>query len=570
MTCRFLANRSVFCLWVVLFVSFGSGEASEGAGVLFQKALQTYQSLALAKNQPLPEKKTLQLIEEFEHIQAKFPAHGQAPLCLFQVGKLYRRLFQATQQQSYLLQSLQAFRRLIQTYPQSTLVDDSQFFIGKIFEEDKQEPALALLEYNQVVQYQQDQEPLARQRIKQLQKSSGLFPALSEPAQASSLSAQKYQGGIAISRSRTLAKAKILSIRYWATEHWLKLVINTSRPIPFLYGILLPAKSSADAQVLHIDFLDSQPDTELVANLKEKDRFVDELVLKVLNPRITRLTFATHQRVSWKVLDYESANQNTIIIEVFPQNSQSPSPWLARPTFSKPAEELSLKKRPIRHIVIDPGHGGIDPGGVGFGLHEKDIVLTLGQELKKIIESRSSLKAFLTRNSDRFVSLEERSTLAKQYQGDLFISLHVNAHPVKAAHGIESYYLNVTDSRTTRQLAIRENQMSEEGLENFSNILKDLLHSKDFSQSENLTRTIHRHLLKNVGQQVAQPPRDLGVKEAPFLILLRAGMPATLLEIAFITNPKENLRLQDSQYQKAVAEGIFQGLQDYILQQKQG
>ena len=562
--CRAWANRPTLCLWVMLWgLAFGSSEAREPGAVLFQKANEKYQSLP--KNLPLPEEKALQLIEEFGQFQSQFPTHPQAALALFQMGKLHRQLFHASGQHAYLLQSLKTFRQLIQDYPNSTLTDDSQFFIGVILEEDKKEPALALLEYQKVLEYQQDQAKRARQKIKQLQKSNGLAHLLSG-RKTPSFPAQKYQGGLAISPSRALPKATILSIRYWATEHWLKIVINTSRPIPFLYGILLPSPSS---QVLHVDLLDSQPATDLVANLQEKDRFIDNWALQVLNPRITRLTFAASRQVSWRVFDYESSNQNTIIVEVFPQEVERPADLLTDGT-DAPRKEIALAQRPIRHIVIDPGHGGVDPGGVGFGIYEKDIVLAIGRELKKIIENRSSLKAFLTRNSDRFLSLEERALLAKQYQGDLFISLHVNAHPVKTAHGIESYYLNVTDSWTTQQLAIRENQMSAAGLQNFSNILKDLLRWKDFSQSENLTKTLHAHLLKNVGQHVAKAPRDLGVKEAPFLILLQAGMPATLLEISFITNPQENLRLQNLPYQKAVAEGIFQGIQAYILQQNQG
>lgn len=563
-----LLIRAIVLAFSLFFGVYGKGWAVDHSEALFQKANKIYQAFLQSKNSEVSEQQKLQLIKDFKYIQNNFPTHPLAPLSLFQIGNLYRQLFHATHKHAYLNRSLQTFRHLIKIYPNTKLVDDSQFLIGRIFEEDKNELPLALLEYSKVLQYGDDQAKLALQKITQLQKQQLPTPDLFPFSSVKPQSSQKRQGGISIDHSRSLPKAKILSVQYWATENWMKIVINSSRPIPFLYGDLPPSPPPSSHQ-FHIDLLDSYSFVPVVANLIEENRFVQDVVLKAVNPRIARLTFASNTPVFWKVFNYEYSNQNTITLEIFPQISPILPVAITDQSVPQPIDASSFVKRPIRHIIIDPGHGGFDPGAVGFGIYEKDIVLSIGQKLKNMIEQQTSLKAFLTRDTDRFVSLEERSAFAKQHNGDLFISLHVNAHPVKQAHGIESYYLNTTDNQATHQLVIRENQMRAQGLQNFNNILRDLLNLSDSSQSETLTKSIHNYLLKNIGKRFSTV-RNLGVKEAPFLILLRAGMPATLLELSFITNPEENHRLQDIQYHKIVAEGIFQGIQNYILQQRQG
>lgn len=562
----------IHLLIVVIFCGIHSERSfpAERSEVLFDNANKKYR--AVLQNQQTSIEKRLHLIKEFEYIQKNYPQHSRAPFSLFRIGHLYRQLFHVTNNPIYLNRSLQTFRHLIKTYPNTTLVDDSQFLIGKIFEEDKKELTLALLEYNKVLQYREDQEKLALQKIKQLRVKQIPAPRLIHIDSNTSQFNQQNLGGISIDSSRSFPKAQILSLRYWATANWVKIVINTSRPIPYLYGTLPQAitKTSQTIQKFHIDLLDSQPATDVIANLKEKHQFIHNIALKQLNPRISRLTFDFNRSVSWTVFDYETSNQNTITFEFLPKKTKSPTNSLTHDTAPQQTDVYSLTKRSIENIIIDPGHGGFDPGAVGFGIYEKDIVLAIGKELKKIIEAQTSLKAFLTRETDQFVSIEERAALAHQFNGDLFISLHVNAHPVQQAHGIESYYLNVTDKPASQQLAIRENQMSKQGFQNFVIILRDLLDVSDSSQSESLTKSIHNHLLKHVNTHFANAARNLGTKEAPFLILLRAGMPATLLELAFISNPEENRRLQDRRYHKTVAEGIFQGIQNYVLQQKRG
>ena len=560
-----------FCAILIFFwgLSPGISVSVERSETLFQQANRKYHQI-LSKGNLVSKENWLQLIRDFDHIQKNFPSRPQAPSSLFRIGNLYRHLFHTTHQEIYINRSLRTLRQLIETYPETALVDDSQFIIGSIFEEDKKESTLALLEYNKVLKYNGDQKNKALEKIKQLQKTNQPLLPLLDPPRANTNLNKKRQGGIAIDQSRALPKAQILSIQYWATAKWARIVINSSRPIPYLYGDLPQPHSEKSKSSLqfYVDLLDSQSTTKVVASLKEKNRFIHNVTIQSLNPRIVRLSFTLNIPVSLKVFDYEVFHQNMITLEIVPEKPILPIPALPDP--QKGVNSPTFTNQTIKRIIIDPGHGGHDPGASGFGIHEKDIVLAIAQALKKTIEKNSSLKVFLTRNTDRFISLEERSALARQYKGDLFISLHVNAHPLKEARGIESYYLDVTDNKSSMRLAIRENNMSDQGLYNFTMILRDLVNLSQSSQSAQLTHSIHTQLLRNIRTNFRKAPRNLGVKEAPFLLLLGVGMPATLLEISFISNPEENRRLKNTKYHQTVSEGIFQGIQDYILQQKQG
>ncbi len=561
-----------FCTILLFFWGFSLSPlvSTERSETLYQQANRQYHQF-LSKRKLIPQEKWMRLIRDFEHIQKNFPASLQAPISLLRVGILYRQLFLATDHEIYLNRGLRTLRQLIEVYPQTTLADDGQFIIGEIFEEDKKETTLALLEYNKVLQYNGDQKNKALKKIKQLRKKNLPTLHLFEPPKARTNLGKKHQGGISIDQSRALPKAKILSVQSWATAKWARIVINSSRPIPYLYRNLPPIHSQKSEPLplrFYVDFLDSQSTISVVASLQEEGRFIHNVEFQALNPRITRLTFTLDHPISLKVFDYQVSHQNVITLEMTPEKPKPFSFSLRDPP--KQTISPSFIKQTIKRIIIDPGHGGRDPGASGFGIDEKDIVLAIAHELKKLIEKKTSLKVFLTRSTDRFLSLEARSALARQYKGDLFISLHVNAHPVQEAHGIESYFLDVTDDQSSMKLAIRENNMSDQGLHNFTMILRDLLNLSQSSQSARLTHSIHNQLLRNIRTNFRTGTRNLGVKEAPFLILLGVGMPATLLEISFITNPEENRRLQDTKYYQTISEGIFQGIQDYVLQQKPG
>lgn len=215
-------------------------------------------------------------------------------------------------------------------------------------------------------------------------------------------------------------------------------------------------------------------------------------------------------------------------------------------------------------VVIDPGHGGKDPGAVSADgrLKEKDITLKVGLDLKKILErANPRVSVLLTRDRDVFVTLKDRKTFAHSVNADLFISIHCNSSTESVANGIETYYFSTASSRRAMALAARENRSSSDGDMEIRTLR--LAGSQSIAAASNLAELIHRGVMEKLGETVARG-RDRGVKSGPFHILHATKMPAILLECSFISNPAERAKLKDPAYLHRLAEGIAGGAQKYL------
>jgi N-acetylmuramoyl-L-alanine amidase len=223
---------------------------------------------------------------------------------------------------------------------------------------------------------------------------------------------------------------------------------------------------------------------------------------------------------------------------------------------------------PLKTIVLDAGHGGHDSGATGpTGLMEKDLVLDVTRRVAKLVEARLGLKVLLTRDSDNFVTLRDRTSSANRQHADLFVSIHANAHREAAADGVETYFLSseATDS-TARQVAALENgvvqleQPTGRGagqVDIVKAILWDLAQSEFQLESSRLAEVVHDSMTQTLRIS------NRGVKQAGFYVLGGAAMPAILLEIGFVTNPKEERKLKDTKYRDEIARAIFSGLAEY-------
>ncbi len=231
---------------------------------------------------------------------------------------------------------------------------------------------------------------------------------------------------------------------------------------------------------------------------------------------------------------------------------------------SKPGVSLSvLAGLKVKKVVLDPGHGGSDPGAVGVGgILEKDLTLDLARRLKKKLE-KLGLEVRFTRDGDRFVALEERTAIANTARADLFISLHFNAHKVKKLSGIETFYLDLTDDRYSLKLAARENATSEKSISDLQYILADLALKSHVEDSAVLARQVQASLVGSLRKRYKKV-RDLKVKYALFYVLLGARMPAILVEASFISNPDEAARCADKTYRERLAEAIAKGVEKFM------
>lgn len=228
----------------------------------------------------------------------------------------------------------------------------------------------------------------------------------------------------------------------------------------------------------------------------------------------------------------------------------------------------STVRRPL--IVIDPGHGGEDLGALGAdGVLEKDVVLNVSEFLDEFLRERLRARTFLTRSRDVFIPLPDRTKLANDKDADLFISIHANASEYKTASGIETYYLDNTNDKSSLKLAKRENMSldfgggSKNGID-VSFMLSDLIQNAKLDDSISLAHTLQNALHANLSLYY-RDVNNLGVKKAPFHVLVGAHMPCVLVEISFIDHPVEGRRLAEKRYQRMVALAIYQGVREFFV-----
>lgn len=228
----------------------------------------------------------------------------------------------------------------------------------------------------------------------------------------------------------------------------------------------------------------------------------------------------------------------------------------------RPQKKNAISK--IRRIVVDPGHGGHDPGAIGpTGLQEKEVVLAIGLKLRDLLKDELGLDVVMTRSTDVFIPLEERTAIANKVNADLFLSVHANAAANRNAAGIETYYLNLAKTEKTAQLAAKENGTSLEKVSVLQAILFDLMANYKLNDSAHMAEEVQKAVYKKIRGQHADA-KNLGVKQGPFYVLVGATMPSILVESAFVSNPQEEARLRDPAYQELTAEGIMEGVRGYI------
>jgi N-acetylmuramoyl-L-alanine amidase len=216
-------------------------------------------------------------------------------------------------------------------------------------------------------------------------------------------------------------------------------------------------------------------------------------------------------------------------------------------------------------IIIDPGHGGKDPGAISRKkIKEKDVVLSISKKLADSLRKKMGADVFLTRNGDQFISLGGRDTFANGKSCDFFISIHANASRNEKLDGIEVYYLNRATDQASRRLASRENEGAPKKEKEIEGIVSDLLQAASTEESAQLASVVAKNIRKEVSDA-----KGVQVKTALFYVLVGAKCPSLLVETGFITNKKEGKRLKSSRYQKELADGIANGVQKYLLEQKE-
>jgi N-acetylmuramoyl-L-alanine amidase len=216
----------------------------------------------------------------------------------------------------------------------------------------------------------------------------------------------------------------------------------------------------------------------------------------------------------------------------------------------------------VSRIVLDPGHGGHDPGARGNGLSEAELVLDVTLRLKKLLEKQPGVEVTLTRESDIFIPLDERTAIANRKNADLFLSIHANASRNPKASGVETYFLNFAANPEAEAVAARENSASGQTMHNLPDIVRAIALNNKIDESRDFAATIQKAMVRKLSARNKEL-RDLGVKQAPFVVLIGAGMPSVLAEISFVTHRQESQLLKTGAYRQQIADALFDAITNY-------
>lgn len=319
---------------------------------------------------------------------------------------------------------------------------------------------------------------------------------------------------------------------------------------------------------LYLDFKDTTLGSKVKLSDIPASSIINRIRMAQKNSSTTRVVLDIKNKIFQE--DYKitrSKDRTTIIIEVTNKNSKQTDK--SRTAKKVVLPEKYTKKTPasapgLCTVVIDPGHGGKDPGAIGYQkIREKDVCLALGLKLQKLINSKKGYKAILTRDSDTFLSLDERGTIANKNNADIFISLHANSHENSEITGIETYYLSFASDEDAKKVAARENFTTPGKISDLEMIFFDLLQNNKINQSSILAGYIHNAMVSKISYKYHEKIRNLGIKHAPMRVLINTEMPCILIETAFISNPKEAKQLKSQVFQNTLAASIFNGIENF-------
>jgi N-acetylmuramoyl-L-alanine amidase len=361
------------------------------------------------------------------------------------------------------------------------------------------------------------------------------------------------------------AFSTVTGIRFWSNPEYTRVVIDADRETAFVNNLLKKDPSlNLTHQRLYVDMENSRlGDIEKMIPIQ--DSLLELARAGQYTPDTVRVVVDINSFESYNIFSLQ--NPFRIVIDVRGKSEENYSPPSASTPGASPgtasiARQLALG---VGRIVIDPGHGGKDYGAPGVikGVHEKHVNLEIAKRLAEKIRRELNCDVILTRDTDRYLTLEERTAIANTERADLFISIHANAARNHLASGIETYFLNLTTDEESIAVAARENATSKKNINELQSILNDLLQNAKINESSRLAAYVQSAMIANVTKGYDRVI-DKGVKQAPFYVLIGAQMPSILVETAFISNKMECARLIDPKYQEAICRGIVEGIRHYI------
>ena len=599
--------RAIFLFFILIsgiFISPAIGWP-DSAKDLYLQADDCYKKLRNSESLKKKETEWLNCISKYEAIQRQHPESSWAPAGMYKAAQLNLNLARISGKITHQERAANLLVSLRHKYPQSAYSGNAQTLLKSItsstpipVEEPPPPPSDDSPKFNPKVSKKEETKNgnLVQKAVEEKEKPENKKPireettpepeSRNEEKPETEITAPPEDSDTASSPTEIpspTGDSVITDLRVWSNPEYTRIVVNVGHERDYSHRLLNKDPDiNKPFQRLYVDV----EQTRLGRGIAEHTPINDNLLIQARAgqylPHTVRVVVDIKSFENYKVFSLKDPFR--IVIDVWGKGSNG-SPPISSPPVVADSEKSEPKKKStglttdnlqssnitrqfalgVRKIVIDPGHGGSDPGAPGYypNQWEKDLVLKIAKRLAAILRDRLKLTVLLTRTEDKKLTLEERTAIANTQRADLFISLHCNAAKNKNLKGIETYFLNLATDSQAIAVAARENATSEKNISDLDYILSDLMKNAKIEESTRLSNIVHQNFVKGMKAKYSGIT-DLGVKQAPFYVLLGARMPSILVETSFISHKIEGKRLMEDAYQKAVCEAIADGIEKYI------
>lgn len=529
------------CLTVVLtggpaWAKLNSSASSQKS---YSVAKKEYRNLLYSKKKLKYRQNWEKAIARFQSVLKKYPHTRESYKAVFTLGLLYQKLGKRSGRPGDIDRALAYYHRLETDFPAGWLTDDALYFSGELHLKRKSYSA-ARSAFQKILSRHPkgDFVPKARQQLRNSLLQTPKKKSVSTPA---------------VKKKNPPAQPAVIlqNLTFISGAMATRVVLKVDGKIKY------SKKRLKNPDRVYFDFKNARWDEHIPPNIPVDDGRIQLLRMTNLDGVRSRLVLELDEQAQPKVTVQILKNQLIIII-----------PHKVRKFVAVKAKSSDKSKANVKTpvVVLDAGHGGKDYGAKSaHGLYEKDINLQISRRVKKILVDRYHYKVIMTRTDDTFIELRDRGKIANKHDADLFVSIHANAAPRKSARGIETYYLGSGSSEQARETAERENgdlvhSVTDDAVQE---ILASLISTTKINDSSRLAASVQSRLHKYMSKKFSGV-QDLGVKEGPFFVLHDTNMPSILVEVGFMTNPREERRLRKKIYQKWLAESIARGIHDYL------
>jgi N-acetylmuramoyl-L-alanine amidase len=512
----------------------------------YKLATAHYHNMKFDRNQRQQRKKWQVSVDNFQKVYNSAQTHTIAPKCLYMLARLHDQMYQRFGKKIDMGEAIAYYEDLAFIFPGHRLADDALFALGRF-----------------AVTHQHDKKKAGRlfARIVAVYSHGDMAAAAAEQ-----LRGLNGAGKYAKNALKSVPLAHLSRpVRYWSTNAYTRVVVEASEEVRFKEFLL--RETAGKPRRLYVDLYNCRIAPDFQDTIPIRDGLLRQVRAAQFDRDTVRVVLDTDSLDRYKIFSLE--NPFRVVIDVIgkaglqkriARQAPSPSPRQSGhvPTL---AEQFGLE---VGTIVIDPGHGGKDPGAMSAnGLKEKDVVLKVAKQVADILRKETRYKVILTRTRDVFVPLEERTAIANANEADLFISIHANSAPNKKANGVETFFLSLATTREEMRAAAKENATSASKMSDLQAILADLMNNSKIEESARLAEYIQEQVV--AGLMPRYNVKNLGVKKAPFIVLIGAQMPAALTEIAFLSNREEEKRMKNERFLNFLSRQIARGITGYAV-----